>query len=182
MERKVLAIQLLILVTKYRRITLSPFQFIQCSLYAALNGYTINNESVGTAVRWVLGFNMEHTQRHGGHLCLCREIFYHGPATQGNSKASAVYQGSHRSIMEAEENLLVTAMLISPDLGVSSPSWGSCDIPEVRRGSRLRELSLAKSPSADRLLAGWLLVSLSMSKATLSVHGTFGWKTKRSQH
>lgn len=76
--------------------------------------------------------------------------------------------------MEAKENLLVTAMLISPDLGVSSPSWGSCDIPEVRRGSRLRELSLAKSPSADRLLAGWLLVSLSMSKATLSVHGTFG--------
>lgn len=66
-------------------------------------------------------------------------------------------------------------MLISPDLGVSSPSCGSCDMPEVRRGSRLRELSVPKSPSAERLLAGCPRVSLSMSKATLSVHGTLGW-------
>lgn len=117
-------------------------------------------------------------QRHWGHLCSCRKIFHHGPAAQSYSRASATYHGNHRRVLEAKENLLVTAMLISPDLGVSSPSCGSCDIPEVRRGSRLRELSLAKSPSADRLLAGWPLVSLSMSKATLSVHGTFGWRDK----
>lgn len=100
------------------------------------------------------------------------------PRPRSYSRLSATYQGNHKTVLEAKENLLVTAMLISPDLGVSSPSWGSCDIPEVRRGSRLRELSLAKSPSADRLLAGWPLVSLSMSKATLSVQGTFGWGKK----
>lgn len=104
------------------------------------------------------------------------------PWPRSYSRASATYQGNHRTVLEAKENLLVTAMLISPDLGVSSPSWGSCDIPEVRRGSRLRELSLAKSPSADRLLAGWPLVSLSMSKATLSVQGTFGWGKKAIPH
>lgn len=75
----------------------------------------------------------------------------------------------------ARGHLLVTAMLISPDLGVSSPSCGSCDMPEVRRGSRLRELSVPKSPSAERLLGGCPRVSRSMSKATLSVHGTLGW-------
>lgn len=104
------------------------------------------------------------------------------PRPRSYSRVSATYQGNHRTVLEAKENLLVTAMLISPDLGVSSPSWGSCDIPEVRRGSRLRELSLAKSPSADRLLAGWPLVSLSMSKATLSVQGTFGWGKKAIPH
>lgn len=96
------------------------------------------------------------------------------PCSTEESKARAPSQEGHRTVTEAKANLLVTAMLISPDLGVSSPSWGSCDMPEVRRGSRLRELSLAKSPSAERLLAGWLLLSLSMSKATLSVHGTLG--------
>ena len=121
-------------------------------------------------------------QRHWGHLRPRREIFHHGPAAQSYSRASATYQENHRTVLEAKENLLVTAMLISPDLGVSSPSCGSCDIPEVRRGSRLRELSLAKSPSADRLLVGWPLVSLSMSKATLSVHGTFGWKKQVIPH
>jgi len=118
-------------------------------------------------------------ETHRGHLCPCRETFHHGPAAQSYSKASATFQENHRTVLEAKENLLVTAMLISPDLGVSSPSCGSCDIPEVRRGSRLSELSLAKSPSAERLPGGWPLVSLSMSKATLSVHGTFGWKNKR---
>lgn len=102
------------------------------------------------------------------------------PCSTEESRARAPSQESHRTVTEAKANLLVTAMLISPDLGVSSPSWGSCDMPEVRSGSRLRELSLAKSPSAERLLAGWLLLSLSMSKATLSVHGTLGWKTQRS--
>lgn len=109
----------------------------------------------------------------------CRDARHRGPAARSCSKVSATLREKHRTLLEAKENLLVTAMLISPDLGVSSPSCGSCDIPEVRRGSRLRELSLAKSPRADRRLAGWPLVSLSMSKATLSVHGTFGWKNKR---
>lgn len=48
-------------------------------------------------------------------------------------------------------------------------------MPEVRRGSRLSELSVPKSPRAERLLAGCPRVSLSMSKATLSVQGTLGW-------
>lgn len=72
--------------------------------------------------------------------------------------------------------LLVTAMLISPVLGVSSPSCGNCDIPEVRRGSSVSELSLLRSPRTDPLLPSWPLVSLSMSKAILSAHGTFVWK------
>lgn len=67
-------------------------------------------------------------------------------------------------------------MLISPVLGVSSPSCGNCDIPEVRKGSRLSELSLVRSPSTDLLLPSWPLVSLSMSKAILSAHGTLVWK------
>lgn len=74
-------------------------------------------------------------------------------------------------------HLLVTAMLISPVLGVSSPSWGRGEIPEVRSGSRPRELSLARSPRADLRLTAWVLVSLSISNATLSVHGKFGCKT-----
>lgn len=55
----VLAIQLLLLVTKFRRVILLPFQFIQCSLHADRNGYTINNESVGTVAHRVIGFNIE---------------------------------------------------------------------------------------------------------------------------
>lgn len=80
-----------------------------------------------------------------------------------------------RTVPGAKGHLLVTAMLISPDLGVSSPSCGSCDMPEVRSGSRLRALSVPKSPSAERRLGGCPRVSRSMSKATLSVHGTLGW-------
>lgn len=127
----------------------------------------------------VFGFNTERAETPRSPLSLQEDLLSQ-PRSTDESKARALSQESHRTATEAKENLLVTAMLISPDLGVSSPSWGSCDMPEVRRGSRLRELSLAKSPSAERLLAGWLLLSLSMSKATFSVHGTFGWKTQRS--
>lgn len=40
----VLAIQLLGLATKFRKVIFLPFQFTQCPLHADLNGYTINNE------------------------------------------------------------------------------------------------------------------------------------------
>lgn len=43
-----------------QKVILVPFQFIQGSLYADLNGYTINNGSVGTVIPRVIGSNKEH--------------------------------------------------------------------------------------------------------------------------
>ena len=92
------------------------------------------------------------------------------PNHTSNSSSKPVPCPGHRA------HLLVTVMLISPVRGVSSPSWGRGEIPEVRSGSRPRELSLASSPRADLRLTAWVLVSLSISNATLSVHGKFGCK------
>lgn len=55
-----MAIQLLVLVTKFRKVILVPFQFIQGFLHADLNGFTINNGSAGTVIPRVIGSNKEH--------------------------------------------------------------------------------------------------------------------------
>lgn len=142
-------------------------------MHADLNGYTINNGSVGTVIPKAIGSNKEHMPLAE---TLRSPLSLQGHPSPGPcSTEGHTHHGSRRTVRGAKGHLLVTAMLISPDLGVSSPSCGSWDMPEVRRGSRLRELSVPKSPSAERLLAGCPRVSLSMSKATLSVHGTLGW-------